>query len=60
MDSIDEGLQLATIGELACGCPFDRDGTRPIGEWMTCDNHHAPARVINRTTVTNSGSPALT
>jgi hypothetical protein len=22
-------------------CPFDRDGTRPVGECMTCDNHRA-------------------
>lgn len=55
MDSVDEVTQTASIGELDCGCPFDRDGVRPVGEWMTCDNHRVPARVVASTTVTNTG-----
>ncbi|ASR39976.1 hypothetical protein BAY61_32365 (plasmid) [Prauserella marina] len=55
MDSIDEVIQTASIGRLDCGCPFDRDGVRPVGERMTCDNHRVPALVVASTTVTADG-----
>ncbi|GGM67668.1 hypothetical protein GCM10012275_42810 [Longimycelium tulufanense] len=51
MESLDEVIQTATIGELECDCPFDRDGTHPVGAWMTCSTHRAAARVVHANTV---------
>ncbi|GAA2798980.1 hypothetical protein [Saccharopolyspora taberi] len=41
----------ATVGDLGCGCPFDRDGLHRLGDWVQCTYHHAPAPVIFRRTV---------
>ena len=56
MDSIDELIQYSSIGELECGCFFDCDGVRPVGQWLTCHTHRAWARLVRSRTVTNSGA----
>ncbi|MGW4527821.1 hypothetical protein [Amycolatopsis sp. NPDC004378] len=45
MDSLELEARTATVGELACGCLFDLDGTHQVGDWLTCQEHRAPARV---------------
>lgn len=46
----------ATVGELTCGCPFDRDGLHRAGDWVQCRFHRAPAPVARRITVTTAGA----
>lgn len=45
MDSLELEVRTATLGELACGCLFDLEGTHDVGDWITCPDHRAPARV---------------
>lgn len=55
MDSLNLGARTATIGELACGCLFDVGGTHEVGEWRTCPDHRAPARVTAGVTIALDG-----